>query len=102
VQALDFGADGRFLVSGDSAGSVYVWDAQRGRPVGAAMEGHSLAVIAVAFGPGNNIVSGGNDESLRFWDLLDTDRACELAAPLVTSEQLAAELGFERQVCTFD
>jgi WD40 repeat protein/serine/threonine protein kinase len=68
VNALDFSADGRSLVTG-SAGSndLELWDAQSGRRL-AVLSGHTGPVMAVKYSPvGTAIASAAEDGTIRLW-----------------------------------
>ena len=81
--SVAFSPDGKRIVSGGAAedaaedviesatqeGTVRVWDAETGQPVGQPLIGHTGWVTSVAFSPdGKRIVSGGNDGNLWMWD----------------------------------
>ncbi len=67
--------DGRpVIVSGSDDGSVRMWDARDGTPVGAPLTGHESFVTSVALGEVDGravIVSGSDDGSVRMWDARD-------------------------------
>ena len=66
---MAFSPDGRRIVSGGVDGTVRVWDATTGEPIGAPLSGHATTVASVAFSPdGRHIVSGSADKTLRVWD----------------------------------
>jgi WD40 repeat protein/DNA-binding SARP family transcriptional activator len=87
VWSLKFAANGRHLISGHDDGCLYVWDTgallkplttggahaplrahlqQTVKP----LRGHQSRVWGLAVNPtGNRLVSGGKDQTLRFWDL---------------------------------
>jgi WD40 repeat protein len=69
TQCLALSADGRLLVSGNLDGTVHVWEADTGAPVGILGE-HRDWVRALAFSPdGRCLASGGQDRVVRIWDL---------------------------------
>lgn len=68
-RALAFNADGSRIASGGADGTVRLWDAQTGRPIGAPLWGHSAAITSVAFSrDGRRLVSGSLDATVRVWD----------------------------------
>ena len=56
-------------MTGSADGTVRVWDAASGKPIGAPLQGHSCRVSSVAFSPDcRRIVSGSGDGTVRVWD----------------------------------
>ena len=79
VQCVAFSPDGGRVVSGSWDGTVRLWDAETGKPVGEPFRGHKASVQSVAFSPdGRRIVSGSDDNTIRIWDA----EAAEIAATL--------------------
>ena len=92
VYAADFSPDGRSVVSGDYDGNLLVWEPGRVLPdikaiqgrldeaaseaaagdpaIQRSLSGHTDAVRAVVYSEdGRRIISGGNDNAVRIWDL---------------------------------
>ena len=69
VNTVAFSPDGGRIVSGSGDGTVRVWDAGSGQPIGAPLTGHTDKVYSVAFSPdGRRIASGSGDKTVRLWD----------------------------------
>ena len=61
--------DGKRALSGSDDRTLRLWDLKSGREL-RRLEGHSLAVTAVAVLPdGRRALSGSHDGTLRLWDL---------------------------------
>ncbi|HSS26218.1 MAG TPA: TIR domain-containing protein, partial [Mycobacterium sp.] len=61
-------------VAGADQGTVRLWDADTGQPIGAPLTGHTNKVTSVAFSPdGRRLASGSWDNTVRLWDA-DTGR----------------------------
>ncbi len=67
VTTVAFSADGTRLVSGSDDMSVRLWDVEGKQRIGDPLIGHQGQVLSVAV-VGNEIVSGGNESELRFWN----------------------------------
>jgi WD40 repeat protein len=69
VLCVAFSADGQWLLTGGSDGSVRLWRAADGREV-CRLEGHRDRVQAVVFSPcGRVAFSGSRDGTIRRWPL---------------------------------
>jgi hypothetical protein len=69
VKCAAFSPCGRFVVSGESNGTIQVWDAKSGRQT-RRFAGHRAAVRTVQFLPdGRHIISGSEDKTLRLWEV---------------------------------
>jgi WD40 repeat protein len=69
AQTLAFSPDGSLLVSGDSAGSVQIWDVETGERL-ADLRGHTLAITGVAFAPdGMSFATASRDGTVRVWGI---------------------------------
>jgi WD40 repeat protein len=69
VGALAFSPDGLLLASGDSDGTIHLWEVATGREVHR-LEGHDGAVHTLAFSQdGDSLVSGGKDTLVRMWEV---------------------------------
>jgi len=67
VTTVAFSADGTRLVSGSDDMTVRLWDVQAHQRIGDPLIGHQGQVLSVTI-VGNEIVSGGNESELRFWN----------------------------------
>jgi WD40 repeat protein len=67
IHALAFSDDGKRLASGDSVGTLKLWDAETGAEL-LSMEGHLNAIDGLAFHPsGRQLASIGSDGVVRIW-----------------------------------
>ena len=69
MNSVVFSPDGHRLASGSEDGTVRLWDADTGEPIGDPLTGHTDAVTDVAFSPdGHRLASGSADRTVRLWD----------------------------------
>ena len=69
ITTLDLSPDGQRIVTGSRNGSLQLWDAATGVPIGQPLAGHKMYVNSVAFSrDGKLIVSASRDHTLRLWD----------------------------------
>ena len=74
--AIGRAGDRDVIVSGSDDGTVRIWDAVTGDPVGVPLTGHDGPVNAVAIGRAGDrdiIVSGSGDGTVRIWDAVTGD-----------------------------
>ncbi|MFH7242114.1 MAG: protein kinase [Spirulina sp.] len=76
VQDLAIHSQGRTLAAACADGSVRLWDCTNGQPLHQFRKtlrglGHRGTVTSVIFGPGETVISGGEDGQVIQWDLAD-------------------------------
>ena len=68
--AAAFSPDGKHIVSASRDGTVRIWDATTGKPIGKPLEGHTGTINSAVFSPNSNyIVSASDDRTIRIWDV---------------------------------
>ena len=68
LTALTFSADGRLVVTGDSAGTSSIWDIGKDEPV-RTFRGHERAISAIYWNAGDrSLITASADGSVAFWD----------------------------------
>jgi WD40 repeat protein len=69
VYSVVFSPDGHRLASASNDGTVRLWNADTGQPVGDPLTGHTDAVAGVVFSPdGHRLASAGADATVRLWN----------------------------------
>ncbi|WP_198653102.1 WD40 repeat domain-containing serine/threonine protein kinase [Actinocorallia populi] len=68
IRAVAFSPDGRLLASGDSDGTMWLWDLERRAPAAPPVSGHATMVDAVAFSPDGRLLASSGDHAVRLWD----------------------------------
>jgi WD40 repeat protein len=69
IEVVKFSRDGDTVAVGRVDGVVELWDLHTRKQLAhSPLRGHTSAVGSVAFGPGNQLVSGASDGTLRQWD----------------------------------
>ena len=70
VNAVTFSPDGNYIASASHDGTIRLWSADSGQPLGEPFRGHSDKVFSVEFSSdGRRIVSGSSDNTVRLWDV---------------------------------
>jgi WD40 repeat protein len=69
VQDISVSPDGRRIVTAQFDGSLRLWDAETGQPIGSPLTGHrGVAEVVTYSTDGHRIVSGGDDKTVRVWN----------------------------------
>src|SRR5262245_53041949 len=66
--SLAISPDGKLIASGGADRLVHLWNLETGAEL-PALSGHDHSVWSVVFTPDGRLVSGGEDGTVRFWDV---------------------------------
>lgn len=92
VRTVAFSPDGLRIASGHFDGTLRLWNAANGMPVGAPMKLHGSLVSSLAFSPdGRRIVAGSWDNTLQLWD---TASGTPIGNPLNGHTNLVTSVAF--------
>ncbi len=81
IRALTIDASGQWLACGGDDAEVELWNLSRGT-CDRILSGHSKPIWTVAFAPcGTELMSAGEDETIRIWTLGETPNGQTLTAP---------------------
>ncbi|KAL5500834.1 hypothetical protein ACEPAH_9221 [Sanghuangporus vaninii] len=70
------------IASGREDGTIRIWDAETGTPIGSPKKGHESFVRAIAYSPDSTkLISGSDDGVLRIWDVDSLDLLGEPLKP---------------------
>ena len=80
VRSVVFSPDGKRITSASDNYMVWLWDAEKGEPIGAPLKGHCESVLSVVFSPdGKRIASVSSDKMVQLWDVVKGE---PIGAPL--------------------
>ncbi|OAI41123.1 hypothetical protein AYO40_03840 [Planctomycetaceae bacterium SCGC AG-212-D15] len=80
INSVDYGPDGRRIVSGGEDQTVRIWDTSTGEEL-LMFRGHREGVKSVAFHPGGQLVASVSDEKVKMWDATTGQEARALRGP---------------------
>ncbi|QRV96958.1 Notchless protein [Ceratobasidium sp. AG-Ba] len=81
ASALGYSWDSARIVTGSTAGDIFIWNAQDGKPIARSLKPHRSGVSSLRYSPnGEHIVSGFHDGSISIWDASTGD---QIAVPFV-------------------
>ncbi|KAF9526328.1 WD40-repeat-containing domain protein [Crepidotus variabilis] len=70
ILAVVFSPNGKQIVSGSSKGTIRLWDATTGDPIGEPLTGHDGGVNSVVFSADDKLLaSGSHDKTVRIWNV---------------------------------
>ncbi len=94
INSLAFSPRSTLLASGNSDGTVRVWNMATQQPIGSPLVGHGEGVSSVAFGPeGWSLASVGKSGSVRLWDMALQKRAFNIVNRNLTQHEWQRYIG---------
>ncbi|KAG8768535.1 hypothetical protein FRC12_005507 [Ceratobasidium sp. 428] len=70
VSVVKYSPDGRYIASGSFDGTIIIWDASTGQPMGRPLRGHAHWINSVSFSPdGKRLAACSAGRTIRVWDI---------------------------------
>jgi WD40 repeat protein len=92
--SLAFDTDGKRLATGFGDGSVQLWDAAHGTPIGPRIAAHKSEVTCLAFsGDGKRLATGSQDTTVR---VFDTGSGTPIGKPLTAHQDWVRSVALDR------
>jgi WD40 repeat protein len=92
VRDAAFRPDGTTVATASLDGTVRLWNAATGEPLGRPLRGHTAGVRAVAFSPdGRTLASGSDDKTVRLWNV---ETGEQRGSPLQGHTKAVTDLAF--------
>ncbi|KIO23703.1 hypothetical protein M407DRAFT_77768, partial [Tulasnella calospora MUT 4182] len=92
VFTVAFSPDGGYVASGSVDGTVQLWDAQTGAPLGQPLTVHSESITSIAFSPDGKVLAYASyDETVRLWD---GQTGAPLGKPLIGHSESIMSVAF--------
>lgn len=96
---VDFLNDGKTLVATDRKGRLHWWDQASARRLAKPFQAHQRAIWRMQIHPdGQRVVTASDDGTIKLWNVLDFNRACEIGRPGFDELRRKQYLGSERNL----